>query len=145
MTFIFPLLLIGSTTSYTQSNSDEELVAAACMGYLDGFYQGDTSKIRRYLRPSLNKFGFWKSKEGQYEDDGYMSFDQAMAYAQRVKDKSQFPDDDAPKSVEVLDVMNHTAAAKVTGWWGQDYLLLSREGDRWMIHQVLWEGPLENN
>ena len=125
-------------------NTDKELVAAACMGYLDGFYQGDTSKIRKYLRPSLNKYGFWKDEVGQYKDDGYMSFDQAMAFAQRVKGKKQLPPQDAPKSVEVLDIMNHTAAAEVTGWWGQDYMLLSREGDRWMIHQVLWEGPFEN-
>ncbi|NNK81307.1 MAG: hypothetical protein HKO93_07400, partial [Flavobacteriales bacterium] len=55
-----------------------------------------------------------------------------------------FPDDAAPMEVEVLDVMNHIAAAKVTAWWGYDYILLSKEGDKWMIEQVLWEGPLNN-
>jgi len=32
------------------------------------------------------------------------------------------------------------ASAKVTAWWGIDYVLLSKQGDKWVIEQVLWEG-----
>ena len=45
--------------------------------------------------------------------------------------------------VEVLNIGKTIAAAKVTAWWGIDYILLSKRGDVWMIEQVLWEGPLE--
>jgi len=43
----------------------------------------------------------------------------------------------------VLDVMNAIASAKVTGWWGYDYILLSKQNDKWMIEEVLWKGPLK--
>jgi hypothetical protein len=36
---------------------------------------------------------------------------------------------------------NTIASAKVTAWWGIDYVLLSKQGDKWIIEQVLWEGP----
>jgi len=31
------------------------------------------------------------------------------------------------------------AAAKVTAWWGTDYLLLGKFDGRWMIRDVLWK------
>lgn len=72
-----------------------------------------------------------------------MSFREALDYAKKVMEKKNFAKPDAPKKVEVLDIMNATAAAKVTAWWGVDYILLSKQNGQWMIEQVLWEGPLE--
>lgn len=72
-----------------------------------------------------------------------MSFDQALSYAEKVKANKRFAKPDDPKIVEVLNVGNSIAAAKVKAKWGIDYILLSKRGDKWMIEQVLWEGPLE--
>ncbi|HMU10727.1 MAG TPA: nuclear transport factor 2 family protein [Ferruginibacter sp.] len=119
-------------------------VEAACMDYIEGFYEGDTSKLIRSIKPGLYKFGYWKNKNsGQYEPDGQMTFQQAIDYAKRVMIKKNFAKPDAPKKVQVLDIMHSIAAAKVTAWWGVDYILLVKQDDKWMIEQVLWEGPLE--
>lgn len=139
--FLFSILLVYLVQAQT---STEQLVERACLDYLEGFYEGDTTKLVRSLNPTLHKFGFWKSKAtGEYELDSYMSFDQAKAYANNVREKQRFAKADAPKEVEVLDVMNQIASAKVTAWWGTDYLLLARRNGKWMIEQVIWEGPLE--
>lgn len=131
-----------STISFAQS--DKEGVEAACMGYLEGFYEGDVAKLEASLKPTLNKFGFWKNKEsGEFEHAGYMTFDEAKAYAKNVLDKKNFAKDNAPKKVEVLDIGRNIASAKVTAFWGIDYLLLSKTDGRWMIEQVIWEGPLD--
>lgn len=136
-------LIINAMYVQAQTNQDSELVTQACMNYLEGFYQGDTLKIKASLRPSLTKFGYFKNKQtGKFEEDGYMTYKQAIEYAASVNAKKRFAKPDAPKIVKVLDISYHTAAAKVTAWWGTDYLLLSREGDNWKIDQVLWEGPL---
>jgi len=55
--------------------------------------------------------------------------------------KKNFAKPDSPKKVEVLDIGIAIASAKVTAWWGIDYVLLSKQGDKWTIEQVLWEGP----
>jgi hypothetical protein len=73
-----------------------------------------------------------------------MTWQQAIDFAKRVFEKKHFAKADAPKKVEVLDIMNTIAAAKVTAWWGVDYILLAKHEDKWMIDQVLWEGPLKN-
>ena len=47
----------------------------------------------------------------------------------------------APKEIEILDVADQTAAAKLTAWWGIDYLQLAKYDGRWMIVHVLWQSP----
>lgn len=126
------------------AQTEHEKVEKACYNYIEGFYEGDTAKLKASLQPELNKFGFWKDKEtGNYKQVDHMSYDQALAYAENVKAKKNFAKPNSPKEVEVLNMGNSIAAAKVTAWWGIDYILLSKRDDKWMIEQVLWEGPYE--
>jgi len=126
------------------AQSPKEDVSKACLNYIEGFYEGDTIKLIKCLMPSLYKYGYWKDKtSGKYASDGSMSYRQALDYAKNVFDKKHFVEPGAPKKVEVLDVQNTIASAKVTVWWGTDYILLSKQNDNWMIEQVLWEGPLQ--
>jgi hypothetical protein len=100
-------------------------------------------KLIRSLKTTLYKFGYWKNKTtNNYDPDEHMTFREALDYAKKVMEKKSFAKADAPKKVEVLDIMNTIAAAKVTAWWGVDYVLLSKQDGQWMIEQVLWEGPL---
>lgn len=140
--FFFALLItMGSLTA--QTTADKEAVYKACMGYIEGFYEGDTLKLTNSLRPRLYKYGFWQNDAGEYKLTDKMSFQQAKNYAKGVLEKKNFPATDAPKKVEVLDIIEHIAAAKVTAWWGVDYMLLSKEDGVWMIEEVLWQGPLK--
>lgn len=141
---ILLLIFLCFTVQLAVAQDDKQKVERACMDYIEGFYQGDTSKLIRCLKPSLYKIGFWKNKtSGMYGPAGQMTWRQALDYAKSVMEKKNFAKEDAPKKVEVLDVLNAIASAKVTAWWGTDYILLSKQDDKWMIEQVLWEGPLQ--
>lgn len=139
---VFVLVIMTTSFAFAQPNPEKTKVERACLDYIEGFYEGDTLKLARSLKPSLYKFGYWRSnKTGLYEADGQMTFRQAIKYAENVKAKNNFAKADSPNKVEVLDVMDQIAAAKVTAWWGWDYILLAKQGDRWIIEQVLWQGP----
>jgi hypothetical protein len=130
-------------TKISLAQEAKQQIERACLDYIEGFYEGDTIKITRSIKPSLYKFGYWKNKtSGKYEPDEHMTFQQAIKYAKNVFEKKKFTKEGSPKKVEVLDIMNTIAAAKVTAWWGVDYVLLSKQDGKWMIEQVLWEGPL---
>jgi hypothetical protein len=43
--------------------------------------------------------------------------------------------------VELLEVQDHTAAARVSAYWGSDYVLVGKYDGRWMISHVLWQSP----
>lgn len=137
-------LLLLATVNLVHAQSDEDMVRKACLNYLEGFYEGDTTKLVASLNPTLNKFGFWKDKDSQqYGKPIYMTFEEAKKYALNVKEKEKFAKPDAPKKVEILDVMDKIAAAKVSAWWGYDYILLSKSDKGWMIEQVIWQGPYQ--
>ena len=128
-----------------KAQDEKQKIERACLDYIEGFYEGDTSKLINCLNPSLYKFGYWQDKKtGKYAPDGSMTWRQALDYAKGVSEKKHFAKAGSPKKVEVLDIMNTIASAKVTAWWGIDYILLAKQDDKWMIEQVLWEGPLKN-
>jgi Putative lumazine-binding len=139
------VLLFCLAANFIHAQDNKLMIERACLDYIEGFYEGDTSKLIRSLNPALYKFGYWQDKKtGKYAPDGNMTWRQAIDYAKRVFEKKNFAKTGAPKKVEVLDIMNTIAAAKVTAWWGVDYILLAKQDDKWMIDQVIWEGPLKN-
>ena len=141
---IISILLCCLVVKFAPAQDAKEKVERACLDYIEGFYEGDTAKLIRSLKPALYKFGYWKNdKSGKYDPDEHMNFHEAIDYAKGVLIKKHFAKQGSPKKVEVLDIMNTIASAKVTAWWGTDYILLSKQDDKWMIEEVLWEGPLQ--
>lgn len=133
------LLLMAWPGSAQETQGDRAGVERAALDYLEGFYEGDPGKLERSVHPEVLKFGFsWR--EGDYQRVP-MSFDEMLSFAERVRTQGQQPGPDAPKRVEILDVLDQTAVAKVYAWWGSDYLSMARYGGEWKIVQVLWQSP----
>ncbi|MBV6440623.1 MAG: hypothetical protein DYG98_16940 [Haliscomenobacteraceae bacterium CHB4] len=139
------LFFLLSTLAFgTNAQSPEQAaIEQSCLNYIEGFYEGDTVKLIRCLSPALHKYGYYKDKTGRYAGDA-MSYGQALDYAKKVLVKKRFAKPDDPKTVEVLDVQEQVACAKVVAWWGLDYILLAKKDGQWMIEQVLWQGPLHS-
>ncbi|NRB59197.1 MAG: nuclear transport factor 2 family protein [Winogradskyella sp.] len=139
LSFFFSFFLCG------QERSDKELIEATLNNYIDGFYQGDTTKLKAALKPRLYKFGYLKDKEtGKYKYYQHLSYDNALKLAQSIKDNGRTRTESKMRSVKVLEISNHIASAKVTAAWGIDYVLLSKDNDKWMIEEVIWEGPYQD-
>jgi hypothetical protein len=64
-----------------------------------------------------------------------------MAFARGVRAGRSTPPPDAPQEIVVFEVLDQTASARLTAWWGTDYLPLAREDGRWKITHVLWQTP----
>ena len=136
------LLLLGMpATLAAQTAADSVGVRAAVLDYVEGFYQGDSTRLVRSVRPDVVKYGFFVPRDSTRYQGEPMSFAEMNAYANNVKRNNRPAPATAPKEIELLDVQDQTAAAKLTAWWGTDYLLLARYDDRWMIVQVLWQSP----
>ncbi len=128
-------------TGHAQKQPDREGVTRAVLDYVEGFYEGDTAKLVRGIRPEVYKYGFdWLPKEKRYEGER-MSWEEILGYARRFKANKRTTPATAPKVVDLLDVQDQTASAKLTAWWGTDYVLLARFDGKWMITSVLWQSP----
>ena len=140
--FFFTLLtLIGSLAGNAQTAKDE--VTNAVKNYVDAFYFGDTTKIHQSISKEVVKYGYYIPKGKTMYEGEPMSFQEMINYAVNVKKRGISPNvEKFPKKIEVLDVQDQTANAKLTAWWGTDYLLLAKIQDRWMITHVLWQSPV---
>ena len=140
------LYILNYTEAFSQNatlknNENSKNIKLAMMDYIDGFYEGDTSKIIRSISADVVKYGYFKDKNGNIQGEP-MSYkemiDYAVSVAQSRKKGRQLPPY-VKKIVEVLDMRDHTASGKIHAWWGTDYLLLEKKDDKWMIRMVLWE------
>ena len=137
------LLAAATVPAHAQSRADSAGVRQASLDYLDGFYEGDSTKHVRAIRPEVYKYGFGRSRDSvRYNPGQQMTWPQFHAFANRVKASGRAPDPKWPKQIELLDVKDQTAAAQVTAWWGTDYLLMGKFDGKWMITHVLWQSPM---
>lgn len=140
---ILPMVIAFGTLEAQQGSRDSAARAAvtrAAFDYIDGFYQGDTAKLVRALDPNLSKFGMSRDTTGKW-NGLRMTYDEAIAYALRVKARGRPVPATWPREAMVLEMGERIAAAKVKAWWGFDYLLLAQVDGQWKIKQVMWEGP----
>lgn len=131
---------IGSRRLEAQEGApDREAVRRAVLDYVEGFYEGDTAKLVRSIRPEFYKYGFWRSAKTAPYAGQPMSWQEALAYGRRVRERGDRAPADAPKEIALYDVLDQTASAKLTASWGIDYLLLGKYDGKWMISHVLWQ------
>jgi hypothetical protein len=134
---VFAVLLAADTAS-AQTAADKDAVRQAALDYVEGIYLVDTSRIERSVHKNLTKRGFWREpSEATYRPESTMTFDQLMKLtASWNKDGKR---DTSIKQVEVLDVLDQTAAAKIVAMWGIDYMHLAKYDGRWQIINIVWQ------
>lgn len=136
--FFFILVL---TTVYGNAQDEKQQVENSVLDYVDAFYFGDTTKILRSISPAVVKYGYYRKKDASLYEGEPMSFRQMLDYAVSVKKRNNPNAAKLEKKIEVLDHQDQTASAKLTAWWGTDYILLAKQNDKWMITHVLWQSP----
>ena len=120
---------------------DRDLVERAVLDYVEGVYEVKPELIERGVHPNLSKFGFWRPKnDDQFKPGSPMTFEQLRDLAATYNKDGRIADD-APKKIEILDVMDKIASAKLTAQWGTDYFHLVKEDGKWKILQVVWQSP----
>lgn len=139
ISLLIVFLLIGTLSN---AQSDRELVYAAIEDYVDALYLVQPDRIKKSVHPELMKKGFWKGKDKtDYDYQGIMTFYQLYELAGKWNAKGWLAKD-AVKQIDIYDVQDQTASAKLTAYWGTDYFQLGKFDGKWLIVNILWQGPL---
>ena len=135
-----------TTTEVNTIESHEEYsnVEAAILDYVEGVYGVDSTRIERSVHPELRKRGYWYSEEEQkYYDNLNMTYEQLVTLAATWNAKGDQADENSPKQIEIYDINDRTASAKLTAVWGIDYFHLAKLDGKWYIMNVLWQSIQE--
>ena len=136
-TWILAVVLPFQTGS-SQPAGDRAAVEQAALDYVEGIYTSDVSRIERSVHPQLTKRGFWReSPTLPWGPQTTMSYEQLVSLTRTWNAKKD--KDTSVKKVDVYEVLDQTASAKVTAMWGIDYLHLAKYDGRWKIVNILWQ------
>lgn len=129
----------ADASAQSPSAADSAAVRRAVLDYVEGFYEGDSTKFVRSVRPDVYKYGFWRPRDSTTYQGEQMKFAEFNEFANRVKASGHKAPPTTRKEVTLFDVQDRTASAKLSAYWGTDYLLLGKFGDAWMVTSVLWQ------
>lgn len=138
---IFIILAALSCAANAQTsviNSDEALIRAAALDYIEGWYEGNAERMERALHPDLAKRIVISNKEKTRSRLDQMSAMGLVEGTRRGGGKDT-PKDKQLKEVTILDRYENAASVKIVASDWIDYLHLARFNGRWVIVNVLWE------
>jgi hypothetical protein len=138
------LFAAALTGARAQNNPAGDLAAVKQAGfnYIDTFYKADTTLAYQSIHPSLQKRGFsYSTKDNNYSKQLEMPFPALIRLAKVWNKDGNHANAQSPREVEVFEIADKTATAKVKAVWGIDYIHLMKENGTWYIVNVLWQSP----
>ena len=131
--------LVFAATTFAGSADDRAEVERAVLDYVEGVYEMKPEYIERSVHPDLVKIGYARRSPGDDWRAIPMTYERLVWVAENYYKEDGGAPADAPKKVELLDVLNKTASAKLTADWGVDYFHLAKLDGKWKIVHVLWQ------
>lgn len=120
------------------SDADRAAVEAAARDYVEALYLVDPSRIERSVHPDLVKRGFFPGPQGPWLEH-MMTYQELHDLAGIWNEDGNVTAASSPWTVTVVEVLDHTATARVTADWGIDHMHLARYNGEWKIIHVLWQ------
>jgi hypothetical protein len=135
--FSLALFQVVSAQSPTTAVSDEIAIKQTAMDYIEGWYDGDATRMERALHPELAK------RMVSLDSRGHNRLNQmsAMTLVQstRAGGGKNTPKDQQQKDTTILDQFNNAAVVKIVASGWIDYLEEVKFDGQWKIVNVLWE------
>lgn len=119
-----------------QTAADSAAIRQTALDYIEGWYEGNTSRMERALHPDLAKRVVMPGPSGAVVQN--MTKDQLVGATARGGGKMT-PPERQQKDVTILDIFGNAASVKVVAADWVDYLHVGKVDDRWVIINVLWE------
>ena len=132
-------LFLVVSIAVAQTAEDRSEVERAVLDYVEGVYEVKPELIERSVHPELKKFGFARRSPSDDWTVIPMTYEQLVGLAGRYYKEQGGAPEDAPKKIEILDMLDQTASAKLTASWGVDYFHLAKYEGKWKIVHVLWQ------
>ena len=133
------LLLVSSCFAYGQTSNKNDSLAVdkACKDYVEGYYTGDSNRIKQAMHPELCKRVL--PKQANYKIYSSTVADLVKS-ATSKKQPDPNPSEPFKIKVEIYDISYGIATAKISTNKMSfiDYAQLAKVNDEWKVVNVLW-------
>lgn len=134
------VLAISLTTFSQKKEQAIKDVTQAAYNYIDAFYKADTTLAHKSVHKEVRKVGWWyNDKKKAFTDNLEMPFDKLVALAKKWNATGKRANEKSVREVEILEVSDKIAVAKVTAVWGIDYLNMVNTKNGWKSINIIWQ------
>lgn len=120
--------------------SEIKNVEAAILDYVEALYQADSTRIENSVSPKLRKVGYWfNNRDSSYRDNTEMTYQQLVSLAARWNVDGKRTTKNSPKEIEIYEIYDKTASARLVAEWGIDFFHLGKFDGKWQIVNVMWQ------
>lgn len=137
---LFSFLCLHTTSAQNAQNQmdDRALVERAVEDYVLGLYNVQPERIARSVDTTLYKIGFYEY-DGKVYNNVKMTYQQLYNLAGTWNKDGKEADSETVKKIDIYEVHDKTASAKLTAKWGIDFMHLSKVNGRWKIRSIIWQ------
>jgi hypothetical protein len=142
-TRVLLVILFCSFAISAQEKQDIEkekaAIKQAALDYAEGYYEGSGERMERAVHPLLFKRGLMKMSD---QGEPFLVFMNSEVLIEAARSgRGKVDPDKRNISVEVFDLNENTASAKVFTVQFNDFLHLAKVNGQWKIVNVLWRPP----
>ena len=131
------LFLVSSVQA--EHHDDAEAIKQAVLNYANSFYEVNPKLVDKSIHPKVQKVGYAPKKEGAGYKEMWMNFDELKELANHWNADGHMDAATAKREVKILDQLDKTAVVRLDAEWGIDFIHLAKDGDKWMIMNVIWQ------
>lgn len=135
---LFVITFAISLVCFSQDDQEATAIKKAVLNYIEGWYDGDIDRMNKALHTDLAKRNLAVLPQTGTSFIQSLTKSIMMEYT-RAGFGKQTPIEKLHNEVEVLDIYNGIATAKVTSYDFVDYCHLVKQDGEWKIINVLWE------
>ena len=120
----------------------EQGVRQAATNYIESYLQGDPAGMEASIHPAIVRRGVVRSKKAG--ESFLMNANAETILNDAREGRIKLPEGEASVAVDVLDVSEDVASARVSSSVSHDNLTLVRSGDTWRVAATLWTPPAKS-
>lgn len=130
------LVAVGGFADQDETQSDDRAaITQACLDYFEGWYEGSAERMERALSPELMKRAVFKTPTGR----DFLQYSPFIAMVEWTRTgRMKAPVAEQNIKVEIYDIDDNIASAKVTSNGFHDFVHLAKMNGEWKIVNVLW-------
>jgi hypothetical protein len=118
-----------------QTRNENDAIIATARDYIDGFFTGDTARMRRSLHPDVAK----RRIEGQPGSPPNLTAADLVNMTARSQGRGSAAQPVPADSIKILDRYRDIAMVRIGVPAWVDYLHVAKFGTEWKIINVAWQ------
>ena len=138
LALVLTLAFQDSAPALDATAADLEGIEAVALDYIDGYYTGDSDRMKSALHPELAKRIV--AKDPKTGESKLINMDaQQLVEVTASGGGQHYLAEQRLNDVEILDVYGDVASVKITAAEWIDYMHVAKIDGEWKIINVLWE------